>query len=47
MRLLKQLVPVVVVAFAGGQPVSAVQDNALLCLILGLATAVLAVFVCW
>ncbi|GLY91303.1 hypothetical protein [Actinoallomurus iriomotensis] len=45
MRLLRQLVPVVVVAFVGGQLVSAVQDNAFLCLILGLATAVLAVFV--
>ncbi|WP_345638701.1 CPBP family intramembrane glutamic endopeptidase, partial [Rugosimonospora acidiphila] len=45
MRLLKQLLPVVAVAFVGGQVVAAVQGNALLCLVLGLATAVLAVFV--
>jgi membrane protease YdiL (CAAX protease family) len=45
MRLLKQLVPVVAVAFVGGQVVGAVQGNALLSLVLGVATAVLAVFV--
>jgi uncharacterized protein len=45
MRLLKQLLPVVVVAFVGGQLVTAVQENALLSLLLGVATAVLAVFV--
>jgi CAAX protease family protein len=45
MRLLKQLLPVVAVAFVGGQVVTAVQGNALLSLVLGLATAVLAVFV--
>lgn len=45
MRLLKQLVPVVVVAFVGGQVVGAVQGNALLSLVLGVATAVLAIFV--
>jgi uncharacterized protein len=45
MRLLKQLLPVMVVAFIGGQLVATVQDNALLCLVLGTATAVLALFV--
>lgn len=45
MRLLKQLVPVVVVAFVGGQIVGAVQGNALLSLVLGVLTAVLAIFV--
>ncbi|MFB9832975.1 CPBP family intramembrane glutamic endopeptidase [Actinoallomurus acaciae] len=45
MRLLKQLVPVAAVAFVGGQLLTAVQGNALLNLILGVATAVLAVFV--
>src|SRR3569833_968699 len=45
MRLLKQLLPDVVVAFVGGQLVTAVQENALLSLLLGVATAVLAVFV--
>jgi CAAX protease family protein len=45
MRLLKQLLPVVVVAFIGGQLVTAVKDNALLSLVIGVATAVLAVFV--
>lgn len=45
MRFVKQLVPVVVVAFVGGQVVGAVQGNALLSLVLGVATAVLAVFV--
>lgn len=45
MRLLKQLLPVVVVAFVGGQLVAAVQGNALLRLVLGVGTAVLAVFV--
>ncbi|MEU6408111.1 CPBP family intramembrane glutamic endopeptidase [Microbispora sp. NPDC046933] len=45
MRLLKQLVPVAVVAFVGGTIVGVVQGNALLTLVLGVATAVLAVFV--
>ncbi|MGI5158723.1 lysostaphin resistance A-like protein [Microbispora sp. CA-102843] len=45
MRLLKQLVPVAAVAFLGNVGVGAVQGNALLTLILGVATAVLAVFV--
>jgi membrane protease YdiL (CAAX protease family) len=43
MRLLKQLVPVAAVAFAGGQALGAVAGNALLTLVLGVATAVLAV----
>lgn len=45
MRLLKQLVPVAFVAFAGGAIAGAVQENAFLTLVVGLATAVLAVFV--
>lgn len=45
MRFLKQLVPVALVAFAGGAIVGAVQGNWFLTLLLGLATAVLAVFV--
>jgi membrane protease YdiL (CAAX protease family) len=45
MRLLKQLLAVAAVAFVGGQAVAAVQGNAILALVLGLATAVLAVFV--
>ncbi|XVQ89441.1 lysostaphin resistance A-like protein [Microbispora siamensis] len=45
MRLLKQLVPVAAVAFLGSTCVSAVQGNALLTLILGVATGVLTVFV--
>ncbi|GAA3201181.1 type II CAAX endopeptidase family protein [Nonomuraea roseoviolacea subsp. carminata] len=45
MRLLKQLVPVAAVAFAGGALVGAVQGNPFLTLLLGLATAVLAVLV--
>lgn len=45
LRLLKQLVAVVAVAFAGGMVVGAVQGNAPLALVLGLATAALAVFV--
>src|SRR3569833_2265209 len=45
MRLLKQQLPVVVVACIGGQLVTAVKDNALLSLVIGVATAVLAVFV--
>ncbi|GAA4630914.1 type II CAAX endopeptidase family protein [Actinoallomurus vinaceus] len=45
MRLLKQLLPVVVVAAVGGQLVTAVQGNALLSLVLGVATAALSVFV--
>jgi uncharacterized protein len=44
-RLVKQLLPVVVVAFVGGQLVGATQDHALPCLLLGLATAALAVVV--
>jgi len=44
-RLLKQLLAVAAVAFAGGQAVAAVQGNALLSLVLGLATAVLAILV--
>jgi hypothetical protein len=43
MRLLKQLVPVVAVAFVGGQALGAVAGNALLTLVLGVMTAVLAV----
>lgn len=45
MRFVKQFVPVVLVAFLGGQVVGAVSGNALLTLILGLATAVLSVLV--
>ncbi|OUC98682.1 CPBP family intramembrane glutamic endopeptidase [Streptosporangium minutum] len=45
MRFLKQLVPVALVAFAGGAIVGAVQGNWFLTLLLGLATAALAVFV--
>ncbi|MEU4220715.1 CPBP family intramembrane glutamic endopeptidase [Actinoplanes sp. NPDC026623] len=45
MRLIKQLLAVAAVAFAGGQAVSAVAGNALLTLTLGLLTAVLAVLV--
>ncbi|MEV4752243.1 CPBP family intramembrane glutamic endopeptidase [Streptosporangium sp. NPDC049248] len=45
MRLLKQLVAVAAVAFVGSMGVGAVQGNTLLTLILGVATAVLAVFV--
>lgn len=45
MRLLKQLLPVAAVAFVGGQGVMAVKDNAVLSLVLGVATAVLAVLV--
>ncbi|GAA0818777.1 CPBP family intramembrane glutamic endopeptidase [Streptosporangium amethystogenes subsp. fukuiense] len=45
MRLLKQLVAVAAVAFVGSVGVGAVQGNPLLTLILGVATAVLAVFV--
>ncbi|NJP29871.1 CPBP family intramembrane metalloprotease [Microbispora sp. SCL1-1] len=45
MRLLKQLVAVAVVAFAGGALVGAVQGNAFVTLVLGLGTAVLAVVV--
>ncbi|MGP3959962.1 CPBP family intramembrane glutamic endopeptidase [Nonomuraea sp. 3N208] len=45
MRLLKQLVPVAVVAFAGGMIVGAVQGSPFLTLLLGVATAVLAVLV--
>jgi membrane protease YdiL (CAAX protease family) len=45
MRLLKQLVAVAAVAFVGGMGVGAAEGNALLTLVLGVATAVLAVFV--
>jgi CAAX protease family protein len=45
MRLVKQLLPVAAVALVGGQLMAAVQGNALLSLVLGVATAVLAVFV--
>ncbi|MEU7883329.1 CPBP family intramembrane glutamic endopeptidase [Microbispora bryophytorum] len=45
MRLLKQLVAVAVVAFAGGAITGAVQGNAFLTLVIGVAAAVLAVFV--
>lgn len=45
MRLSKQLIPVVLVAFIGGQVVAAVQNNAILELVVGIATAVLAVLV--
>lgn len=45
MRLLKQLVAVGAVAFAGGQAVVAVQGNAWLTLALGVVTAVVAVVV--
>jgi membrane protease YdiL (CAAX protease family) len=43
MRLLKQLVAVAAVAFAGGQAVAAAQGNAWLTLALGVVTSVLAV----
>ncbi|MCO5997628.1 CPBP family intramembrane glutamic endopeptidase [Actinoallomurus rhizosphaericola] len=45
MRLLKQLVAVAVVALVGSQAVAAVQGNAFLTLILGLASAVVSVLV--
>ncbi|ROO87164.1 hypothetical protein EDD29_4757 [Actinocorallia herbida] len=45
MRLLKQLVPVAVVAFVGSAIVGAVQGSPFLVLVLGVVTAVLAVFV--
>jgi CAAX protease family protein len=45
MRLLKQLVAVAAVAFAGGQAVAAVRGNAWLTLALGAATALIAVLV--
>jgi hypothetical protein len=45
MRLLKQLVAVAAVAFAGSMGVHAVQGNPLLTLVLGVATAVILVFV--
>lgn len=45
MRVLKQLVPVVLVAFIGGQIVGMVTGNALLTLVVGLVTAVLAILV--
>lgn len=45
MRLLKQLVAVAAVAFVGSQAVAAVHGNAFLTLILGTATAVIAVLV--
>jgi membrane protease YdiL (CAAX protease family) len=43
MRLVKQLLAVAAVAFAGGQGVAAVDGNAWLTLVVGLLTAVLAV----
>ncbi|MEV0347029.1 CPBP family intramembrane glutamic endopeptidase [Nonomuraea sp. NPDC050680] len=45
MRLLKQLVAVAVVAFVGGLGAGAVQGNTFLTLVIGVATAVLAVYV--
>lgn len=45
MRFLKQFVPVVAIAFLGGQAVGQVQGNAVLTLVLGLVTAVAAVVV--
>ncbi|MEV5704121.1 CPBP family intramembrane glutamic endopeptidase [Actinoallomurus sp. NPDC052274] len=45
MRLLKQLLAVAAVAFVGGQAAAAVDGNALLTLIIGVVTAVLAVLV--
>lgn len=45
MRLLKQLVAVAAVAFAGGQAITAVRGNAWLTLAVGVGTAVLAVLV--
>ncbi|MFD0684511.1 CPBP family intramembrane glutamic endopeptidase [Actinomadura fibrosa] len=45
MRFVKQFLPVMAVAFVGGQATMAVDGNAVLTLVLGLATAVLAVFV--
>ncbi|NYE14644.1 CPBP family intramembrane glutamic endopeptidase [Actinomadura citrea] len=45
MRSLKQLLPVAAVAFVGGRGLMAVKDNALLSLVLGVATAALAVLV--
>jgi uncharacterized protein len=44
MRLLKQLGAVAVIAFVGHQAVALVEGNALLTLVLGIATAVLALF---
>ncbi|MCS7475623.1 lysostaphin resistance A-like protein [Umezawaea endophytica] len=45
MRLVKQLLAVAAVAFVGGQAVAAVRGNAWLTLLLGVATAVAAIFV--
>ncbi|MGK5558494.1 lysostaphin resistance A-like protein [Actinomadura kijaniata] len=45
MRLLKQLLPVLAVAFIGGQGAMAVQENPVLSLAVGLVTAVVAMFV--
>ncbi|MGI5171139.1 CPBP family intramembrane glutamic endopeptidase [Spirillospora sp. CA-253888] len=45
MRLLKQLLPVMAVALVGGQIAMAAKDNAVLSLVVGLVTAVLAVLV--
>ena len=45
MRLLKQLLAVAAVAFAGGQAVAAVRGNAWLTLALGVATAAIAILV--
>ena len=45
MRFIKQLLAVAAVAFIGGQAITAVQDDFLLTLVAGTATAVLALFV--
>ena len=45
MRLLKQFLAVAAVTFAGGQAVAAVRGNAWLTLVLGVVTAVLAIYV--
>ena len=45
MRFLKQLVPVVLIAFIGGQGVAAVAGNPILTLVGGLVAAVLALLV--
>lgn len=45
MRVLKQLIPVVLVAFLGGQGIAAVAGDPVLTLALGLVTAVLSVVV--
>ncbi|RFU42785.1 CPBP family intramembrane metalloprotease [Actinomadura logoneensis] len=45
MRLLKQLLPVLLVAFIGGQVVTVLKDNAPASLVVGLLTAALAIWV--